>query len=116
MEFDAVYNASLWPSKRHELAFEIPRVAYITYYYDVLGTKAGVQTRFELPRNPPAGHRLINPVVEDLPVLIPPEAVNEVYGRAAVGLCLSPEEGAMYASMEYLLAGLPVARSSCQCW
>ena len=28
--------------------------------------------------------------------------------RARVGLCLSEEEGAMFASIEYLLCGLPV--------
>jgi glycosyltransferase involved in cell wall biosynthesis len=40
--------------------------------------------------------------------MLPPGAVNDACSRAAVGLCLSPYEGAMQASMEYLLAGLPV--------
>ncbi|MEZ5827639.1 MAG: glycosyltransferase [Hyphomicrobiales bacterium] len=108
VEFDAIYNASLLPSKRHELAFEVPRVAYITYSYDLLGTKADVQPRLNLLRNPPPGHQLINPISDDLPVYISCEEVNEAYGRAAVGLCLSHKEGAMFASMEYMLAGLPV--------
>jgi glycosyltransferase involved in cell wall biosynthesis len=34
--------------------------------------------------------------------------VNGWLNKAHVGLCLSVEEGANYASMEYLLAGLPV--------
>ena len=34
--------------------------------------------------------------------------MNRVYNQAAVGLCLSAVEGAMYSSMEYLMAGLPI--------
>ncbi|HEY9156125.1 MAG TPA: hypothetical protein VIM69_13395, partial [Opitutaceae bacterium] len=30
------------------------------------------------------------------------------YNRARVGLCLSAEEGSMYASTQYLLCGLPI--------
>jgi hypothetical protein len=36
------------------------------------------------------------------------EEVNAAYNRARVGLCLSSAEGAMWASIQYLLAGLPV--------
>ncbi len=36
------------------------------------------------------------------------EEVNAAYNRARVGLCLSSVEGPMYASIQYLLAGLPV--------
>ncbi len=39
--------------------------------------------------------------------LMQPE-VAEAYSTARVGLCLSAVEGAMYASTEYLLAGIPV--------
>jgi hypothetical protein len=42
------------------------------------------------------------------PVRLPPEDVNRHLNRASVGLCLSAEEGAMFACAEYLLAGLPV--------
>jgi len=108
VQFDAVCNASLWPLKRHELAAEIPTVAYITYYHDGIGTKTEVQPRLDMLRYPPPGHQLINPINDDLPVTLRPAAVNEVCSRAAVGLCLSPYEGASQASLEYLLAGLPV--------
>jgi len=107
IEFDAVYNANVASFKRHELAAAIPRVAYLTYYQSHHGTKSEAQHRLALLRRPP-GHQLINPIEDDLPVLLPPETVNEVYGRAAVGLCLSLIEGAMNASMEYMLAGLPI--------
>ncbi|MEQ1840138.1 MAG: glycosyltransferase, partial [Verrucomicrobiales bacterium] len=40
--------------------------------------------------------------------LLQPEEVNQAINRAHVGLCLSPSEGAMFASTEYLLAGMPV--------
>jgi glycosyltransferase involved in cell wall biosynthesis len=34
--------------------------------------------------------------------------VNQGLARAVVGLCLSTVEGSNYASMEYMLAGLPI--------
>jgi glycosyltransferase involved in cell wall biosynthesis len=34
--------------------------------------------------------------------------VNATLARAAVGLCLSEVEGAMFSSIEYLVAGLPI--------
>jgi hypothetical protein len=114
VEFDAICNASLWPLKRHELAAEIPKVAYVTYYFEGIGTKAEVQPRLNTLRYPPPGHQLINPISDDLPVMLPPAAVNEAYSRATVGLCLSPYEGAMQASLEYLLAGLPVVSTPCR--
>ena len=40
--------------------------------------------------------------------MIRPEDMYKYINQARVGLCLSAEEGAMYASAEYLLCGLPV--------
>jgi glycosyltransferase involved in cell wall biosynthesis len=45
---------------------------------------------------------------DGLPEYLSPEQVNEICNQAAVGLCLSAVEGAMFASMEYMLAGLPI--------
>ena len=39
---------------------------------------------------------------------VPPEAVRDVYRASRVALALSSKEGAMFASMEYLMCGLPV--------
>jgi glycosyltransferase involved in cell wall biosynthesis len=39
---------------------------------------------------------------------LPSHKVNEVLAQSHVGLCLSPLEGAMRASIEYLFAGLSV--------
>ena len=43
-----------------------------------------------------------------LPIRMSPKDVNVALNRVSVGLCLSAEEGSNYASMEYMLAGLPV--------
>ena len=105
--FDAVYNARPEPWKRHELAFSIPRVAYVTYWYPVFSPPEIARARVAL-LSQQSGHAIMNPIKDGLPTILPAEAVNEVYSRSAVGLCLSAAEGAMYAAVEYLLAGLPV--------
>lgn len=105
--FDAVYNAKLDAWKRHELAFQIDRVAYVTYYWPGQGEKEPMRQRLALLSARP-GHQVMNPLDDGLPVYLSRDAVNRVYGQAAVGLCLSAFEGPMLASLEYLLAGLPI--------
>ena len=107
IEFDAVYNARFDPRKRHELASKIPRVAYIAFASPLTGTGRDqrIATANTLARH---GHALLNPLKDGLPDRLPPEDVNEALNRAAVGLCLSRVEGSNYASMEYMLAGLPI--------
>lgn len=39
---------------------------------------------------------------------VPVEEIVRLYNQCRVGLCLSGMEGAMFASMEYLLCGLPI--------
>ena len=108
VEFDAVYNARFVPVKRHELASAVPRVAYVTYvqggepwweHFRTLHTAA-------LARNP--DHMILNEMVDGLPIGMSHQQVNAALNRAAVGLILSEVEGSNYASVEYLLAGLPV--------
>jgi hypothetical protein len=106
--FDAIYNAQLAPYKRHALARDIPRCAYVTFFPGKYPARTrGIRTRAFLDRLPP-GHSVLNPTEGDRLVPLPHTAVNAAYASAHVGLCLSRIEGAMYASMEYLLAGLPV--------
>ena len=110
VEFDAIYNARFDPLKRHELAGEIENLAYLSYD-DPANTAESRQEQRELflrlmEQHP--NHVLLNETDEALPVRLPPDEVNAALNRAAVGLCLSRQEGANYASMEYLLAGLPV--------
>jgi glycosyltransferase involved in cell wall biosynthesis len=103
--FDAVYDARPVPFKRHELAAEVERIAYVSF----AGPTASAEEReivASLLARP--GHVLINELVGGIPRWMPQAKVNEVFAQADVGLCLSEREGAMYASIEYMLAGLPV--------
>jgi uncharacterized protein (TIGR01627 family) len=108
VEFDAIYNARFVPYKRHELTAKIDRVAYLSY------AEGSVERRDHqrkllaaaLARNP--SHVLLNPLADELPIRLSHREANAAINRAAVGLCLSDVEGANYASMEYMLAGLPV--------
>ncbi len=92
--FDALYLARLSPFKRHHLAGAVPSLCLIGNYW--------------------RGHRSYGEeVLRDLDHAhwvpsVPYSRLTEHFSRAATGLCLSQSEGAMYASVEYLLAGLPV--------
>jgi glycosyltransferase involved in cell wall biosynthesis len=104
--FDAIYIANLSAGKRIELAAAIDRVAYVTYS----PTDPSGETRAllaHLGRLAPA-HLVLNPLRDGVPVALKAAEVNEACNSAAVGLCLSAVEGAMLASIEYLLAGLPI--------
>jgi glycosyltransferase involved in cell wall biosynthesis len=107
VEFDAVYNARFVQLKRHELAAAVPRVGYVSYVEDAAyGQEFKNLYAAALARNP--DHVVLNELVDGLPTHMSQEQVNAALGRAAVGLVLSKVEGSSYASMEYLLAGLPV--------
>jgi glycosyltransferase involved in cell wall biosynthesis len=106
--FDAVYNARIARFKRHYLAAAIDRVLHVAYRCpNEMSPMAGrAHVRRILMQSP--NHRFANKVVNGLPTRLTPEQVNQAYNQSSVGLCLSPVEGAMYASMEYMLAGLPI--------
>lgn len=108
--FDAIYNAQLVGWKRHELSLDIARCAFLFYRAAVSDTEAGDEQAILARHATEApGHVFLNRIDSSgLPVRLPPRAVNRHLNSAAVGLCLSREEGAMFASTEYLLAGLPV--------
>jgi len=110
IEFDAIYNAQLTPWKRHELALGIDRCAFVFYRADSGSSTHESETALiaRHARLAP-GHVFINQIDENnVPVQLKPADVNTHLNRAAVGLCLSAVEGPMFASTEYLLAGLPV--------
>ena len=101
--FDTVYDARLNPFKRHHLAAKVASLALI-YYTNPgsVGSMYSQQTRADFDHahwfNEETGrYRMLGP-----------DEVNGCYNRCRVGLCLSEQEGAMYASAQYLLAGLPV--------
>ena len=107
VEFDAVYNARPVPMKRHDLASLVERVAYISFVSPDQETLHSRDVVSDL-QNVRPGHVLANQIVDGFPRVMKATAVNAWLARASVGLCLSEEEGAMYSSIEYLLAGLPI--------
>jgi glycosyltransferase involved in cell wall biosynthesis len=109
VEFDAIYNAQLAPWKRHELALDVPSCAFI-FYRDLIGSSSRESEAALIARHTKSAprHVFINAIEGGEPVRLAPEDVNRHLNRASVGLCLSEVEGAMFASTEYMLVGLPV--------
>ncbi|MFZ6763136.1 glycosyltransferase [Pseudoroseomonas sp. WGS1072] len=82
--------------KRHDLSRLVGGTLFITY--DVNEPDHGRTARVVLEDCGPAG------IVRNQP----PERVVALLNSSEVGLILSAAEGACYASLEYLLCGLPV--------
>lgn len=112
-KYDALYNAKLVDWKRHHLAARIKNLALLAH------------TQFDpSDRDKVLGKRLRHKLLSGATWLndnfgesernIPPEELPQYINQAKVGLCLSAIEGAMYASMEYLLCGLPVVSTKSQ--
>ncbi|AYO83198.1 glycosyltransferase involved in cell wall biosynthesis [Methylobacterium sp. PvP062] len=106
--YDAIYNAQLVPIKRHELARLVPSCAYVTKLFGRWSPHLKKAQLHKFVHGLPRGHVIINEIEADNVVFMDHVQVNEAMASAHVGLCLSKLEGAMYASIEYLLAGLPV--------
>jgi hypothetical protein len=102
--FDAIYDAKWADYKRHPLAsnvkslaliaYPLPQVCTIEYFQNALAAVAHA-TWFTKPWVGSPHH-------------LSPLEVNNVYNQSRVGLMLSDLEGANFASIQYLLAGLPV--------
>ncbi|QKC80402.1 glycosyltransferase [Mesorhizobium sp. NZP2077] len=105
--FDAVYNGRISHTKRHYLALDIERLVHITFSIGEVAP-AGARAFIRRLQVQSPLHHIANPIVDGMTAKLTTPEVNRVYNQAAVGLCLSAEEGAMYSSMEYLLAGLPI--------
>lgn len=93
-EFDAIYVARITPFKRQDLAAKVPRLCLISSWENP-SEKEYVDRVMALLSN-----------ATRLPKVRYGNMSN-VLSRAAVGLCLSAEEGAMFVSAEYLLSGIP---------
>ena len=101
--YDAVLNSRLVPLKRPELAARTSRLAVITAGYElekdyVTSTLAAMHDLAYCNVSQVSG------VLRYLNL----EQVRRILVQSRCGLALSAEEGAMFASGEYLLAGLPV--------
>jgi hypothetical protein len=104
VKYDAVYNGQFLRFKRHHLAANIERLALIGYNHENSWYQQIRQSlsHAEWPNFSQNGqYNFLNAF-----------QVNKIYNQSGVGLCLSSSEGAMHASMEYLLAGLPVVTTS----
>ena len=101
--YDAVYNARLDPVKRHALAIKTTRLALISASYNVSPDYAA-KTLTAMRDLAYCNFRLGSKVLHHLNT----EQVRRILVQSWCGLALSVDEGAMYASTEYLLAGLPV--------
>jgi glycosyltransferase involved in cell wall biosynthesis len=106
--FDAVYDARVCPFKRHGLAAGVERLALVTARDSKHHDEAYVRSVKELL---PRAHWFNDPLSPGYRGLAA-EEVNEAINEARVGLCLSAVEGAMIASIQYLLAGLPVVSTA----
>ncbi|MFM6763336.1 MAG: glycosyltransferase [Dolichospermum sp.] len=102
--FDAVYDAKFSLYKRHYLAKKIDSIGFI-YYYDII---EDIDCYQEVKRLFPHAYYFNDALSENNTVFIEPHTVNKCLNACKVGLCLSDVEGGMYASMQYLLSGLPV--------
>lgn len=106
--FKAVYDGRMSLFKRHELAAEVASLALITYRIPCAENHAyDLRTQQELAH----AHWFNERVEGEYRSLSLPE-INAALNQCNVGLCLSAEEGGMLASIQYLLAGLPVVTTA----
>ena len=88
--YDAIYTAQLAPFKRHTLAQKIEKLMIISYGGDLHAYC------------PELKHADFNRE------FLPRQELARKYNQSYAGLCLSEIEGAMFASCEYLLCGIPI--------
>ena len=103
--YDAVYSARLAPNKRHELASSINSLMLL-YAHSLVEREYDAYQRVKaiLPQAFFANHEAGRGDY----VKFDPETMVKLLAHAQVGLCLTKVEGCMRASIEYMLAGLPV--------
>jgi glycosyltransferase involved in cell wall biosynthesis len=110
--FDAIYDAKWTDVKRHDLAGRIGSLALIA------APASNPETRctFDYYRRAHTAVRhatwISKPWGSNNRTWLSHEEVNAAYNRARVGLALSRYEANMYASIQYLLAGLPVVTTA----
>jgi glycosyltransferase involved in cell wall biosynthesis len=88
--YDAIYTAQLTAFKRLSLAKQVARLTIASYGGDLRAFCPDLQ------------HADFNRE------FLPRRELAKKYNQSYVGLCLSAQEGAMLASCEYLLCGIPV--------
>lgn len=106
-KYDAIYNARLTSFKRIELSADLKSFACITGGCESQDHEYAQKIIHQIESRAPQ-HCFINIFQGFDFQSLSPNEVNLALNQAHVGLCLSEVEGAMLASIEYLLAGLPV--------
>ena len=104
---DAVYDARFIPCKRHHLASDLESLGLI--YYTVPNEN---ETFIENAKRNFAHATFFNHSDSGEYNTLSAAQVNRALNQCRVGLCLSKEEGAMFASIQYLLAGIPVVTTA----
>lgn len=105
--FDAVYDARLKNYKRHELCDALDSLALIYAFDTHVDDPAQVDDlRHQLRHAHYFNHA--DGRYDGAYRQMTAEDVARCLNQCRVGLCLSAVEGAMYASIQYLLCGLPV--------
>ena len=106
LKYDALYNASFLELKRHELAAGVANAAFLfADWHDSPETEAQMLKMRALM---PHATFVNQPTPQDDYRFVDRDGLAEVLRRSRVGLCLSQAEGALRASIEYLMAGLSV--------
>ncbi len=108
-KYDAVYDARFIEFKRHFLAVGVEKLALV--YAQSLITEQNADFHFKTKELLNHAHFLNNAESGEYRNLDASE-INHALNQSRVGLCLSAVEGAMYASGQYLLSGLPVVSTT----
>jgi glycosyltransferase involved in cell wall biosynthesis len=100
-DIDCVYVARIEPYKRLELMANLQSACVIASAVDeeYFGRMRTILPRVEFANEDPSNGEWSH---------LTPSEIAGWCARARCGLCLSAEEGAMFASMEYMLCGLPI--------
>ncbi|MEL6195247.1 MAG: hypothetical protein AAFR66_24530 [Bacteroidota bacterium] len=99
-EYDASYIAAAKKYKRIHLAEEVDNLFVITYFWPDVRDEHGFWDLHGF--EPRIQHAKFNKE------RISSSEISTILNRSHCGLALSKKEGAMWASMEYLLTGLPI--------
>jgi len=114
-KFDVIYNARIDSMKRHYLLKDCQKIGLISAY--VMNIDSSKQEYLdELKKNIPHAFminsnqstRIENFQFEMGFKYLTSKQVNVALNQSKVGVILSAKEGACYASIEYLLSGIPV--------
>ncbi|MEM9932257.1 MAG: hypothetical protein AAF824_01540 [Bacteroidota bacterium] len=99
-KYEAVYIAAAKKYKRIHLAEKVERLFIVTYFWPDIRDENGFWDLYGF--EPRIKHACFNKE------RIPSIEVSHILNQSDCGLALSKKEGAMWASMEYLLTGLPI--------